>query len=779
MVVNGGTQDVRLVPGALALWLAALLGLLGHWVLAAVVGGVAVAAGVLHLRGAPKRFTVVGAGWPLVVCGVLAVCPVAARIWVAAADPLRVAAARGAVVEARVEVAERPKKVTSTGFGAVPSGARSVVVPALLDGSRVLVLAPVDDWAALLPGQEVTVKGALGPADSGGLTVAVLRVRGPPRDVSAAPVWQRVAQSLRDGLREASSVLDDEARGLLPALVVGDTDRMVQSVADEFRTAGMTHLLAVSGANLAIVCFAVLFLARLVRIGPRGSAVAAFAALLGYVVLVGPEPSVLRAGVMGAIGLLALALGRERAVLPALSTAVIVLVAIDPEMAVSLGFVLSVLATAALVLVAPRWVDRLTRRRVPRLLAEAVAIPAAAHLATAPVVAGISGQVSLVAVVANLVAVPVVAPATVQGLLAALVMPVAPWLAGWLVRAAGPAVDWLVLVGHTAAGVPGAALDWPSGWWGGVLLAALVVGLRWRRTRVVVGLVVVGLLLVLVPVRVLAPRWPPAGWAMVVCDVGQGDAIVLSTADSGRAVVVDTGPDPVPVRECLDRLAIDRVPMVILSHLHADHVGGLAAVLADRSVGAVAVGPGRSPDWAWRQVRRQTSAAGVPLVGIAAGQRLTWPGLTLEVLGPQRKEIDDEREETSARDGTSINNGSVVLRATTRAGRVLLTGDVELAAQADLLTARVDLRADVIKVPHHGSRYTTPDFITAVGARLAMISVGAGNPYGHPSPMTVLDLRRRGIRVTRTDQDGDTAIIGPADALTLLTRGEPRAPPRH
>ncbi|GLW93707.1 ComEC/Rec2 family competence protein [Actinokineospora globicatena] len=772
---DAGSPDWRLVPGALAVWLAGLAGLLVHWVLAIVVGGVAVVLGVVHLRHT-KRMPVIRAGWPLVACGLLALCPVAWRVREAANDPLRVAAAHEAVVELRVEVAERPRKLRASGFGAMPSGVRSVIIPATAEGSRVLLFAPVDQWAGLLPGQQLVAGGTLGAAEPGSLTVAVLRVRGPPAEVTDAPAWQVAAQGLRAGLRQASSVLDEESAGLLPALVVGDTEGMVPSVDDDFKAAGMAHLLAVSGANLAVVCVAVLFLVRLTRVGPRGSAVAALLALVGYVVLAGPEPSVLRAGVMGAIGLLALALGRERSALPALAVAVIVLVAIDPAMAVSFGFVLSVLATAALVLVVPGWVDRLARRRVPRLLAEAVVVPAAAHLATAPVVAGMSGQVSLVAVVANLVAAPVVAPATVFGLGAALVMPVFPWAAEWLVRLAGPEVDWLVVVGRWAARVPGAAVDWPSGWWGGVALAllvgGLVLGLRSRSTRVALGVAVVVAVLVLLPVRVLAPGWPPPGWAAVACDVGQGDAVVLSTEDHERAVLVDTGPDPAPVRECLDRLGVRRVALVILSHLHADHVGGLESVLADRSVGAVAVGPGRAPEWAWRQVRAQTAAAHVPLVSVTAGQRMAWPGLTVEVLAPQGEE---ERTET---DGTAINNRSVVLRATTKAGRVLLTGDVELAAQAALLTGRTDLAAEVVKVPHHGSRYTAPDFLAAVGARIAVVSVGGGNRYGHPSPHTLTALTRRGTHIARTDRDGDTAIVAGPGGPAMVFRGDPRPPRR-
>ncbi|WP_424184853.1 ComEC/Rec2 family competence protein [Actinokineospora sp. G85] len=766
-------HDWRLLPGALLVWAAGLLGLLVHWSLALALGAVAVLAGGWLVRSGRRA-------WALVIAGVLAGWPVTTAVHDAATHPLRELAARQGVHRLDLVVAERPRPVRSAGFGATPTGARSVVVPAdtvsddpELAGARVLVLAPVRQWQQILPGQHVTAHGVLAPAESGGMTVAVLRVRGPPVAVGAAPAWQRVAGDLRVGLREAAGVLDPEPAGLLPALVVGDTDGLSAVVDEEFRVAGMTHLLAVSGSNLAIVCVAVLFLLRALGRGPKAAATGALAALVGFVVLVGPEPSVLRAGVMGAVGLLALALGRERSAIPALAATILLLVTLDPGLAVAPGFALSVLATAALVLLAPRWVEAMRARRVPRVVAEALAVPAAAHLATAPVVAGLSGQVSLVAVAANLVAAPVVAPATVLGVLATVVAPVSPWVAGWLARAAGPEVDWLIAVARWAADVPGAAVDWPGGWWGGALalgvLGVLVFALRRRGSVIAVGFVAV--VLVAVPVRVLAPGWPPAGWAVVACDVGQGDALVLATAGEGRAVVVDAGPEAAPVDGCLDRLGVDRVPLVVLSHLHADHVGGLAGVLAGRAVGGIAVGAGRAPAWAWDQVRAEARAAGVPLVRLVPGQVLRWPGLDIEVLTPQRQETG------RSPDGTEINNRSVVLRAATRAGRVLLTGDVELGAQAGLLTSGVDLRAEVVKVPHHGSAYTSPEFLGAIGARVALVSVGAGNRYGHPSSRTLGVLARSRVLVARTDQGGDTAVVSEGGGPAVVVRGGARSPP--
>jgi competence protein ComEC len=191
-------------------------------------------------------------------------------------------------------------------------------------------------------------------------------------------------------------------------------------------------------------------------------------------------------------------------------------------------------------------------------------------------------------------------------------------------------------------------------------------------------------------------------------------------------------------------------------------------------VGAVAVGPGRAPGWAWRQVSDETARRGVPLLELAVGERLAWPGLGLEVLGPYyvtTRKIEQQ-------DGTAINNASVVLGADTPAGRMLLTGDVELAAQADLLAAGVDLRAEILKVPHHGSGHSLPRFLSAAGAKIAMVSVGAGNAYGHPNKATLDTLVVAGALVTRTDADGDTAVVADSQGPAVVRRGQPRGPPR-
>ena len=790
---RGRRVDLRLVPAAAAVWAAMLLGLGGDWSAAGVATAGAAAAAVL----AAFRCRGPGRSWWAAPVLAAAGCATAAGIVVGAHEvlvvhhPLRAVAERGAAASLRVELRDDPHPMRTPGYAGQAGQVTQLIVPAVVRagqvgaagwsaGGRVVLLAPVEGWSGLLPGQVVTAAGLLAPAAHNDLTVAVLRVRGPPRDVAPASWWQRGAGSLRTGLTDAARVLPAESAGLLPGLTVGDTAGLSPEVERDFRAAGLAHLLAVSGTNLAIVGGAVLGLLRLLRADPRLAAALSACAVLGFVVLARPSPSVLRAAVMAGVVLLALALGRNRSALPALAAAVLALLLADPALAVDPGFGLSVLATAALVLVAPGWADALRRRGVPRGVAEALSVPAAAYLATAPLVAGLSGEVSAIAVLANLVAVPAVAPATVLGVLAAVLAPIAVPAAQACAWLAGPAVGWLVAVADRAAGVPGAPLPWPAGVTGGVLLAVLVVvvlALAYRRrVRALLAAVVVGLAVVLVPTRLVPPGWPPAGWAVVACDVGQGDAVVLATGRPGWVVLVDAGPDDGLVDACLDRLGVEGLALVVLSHLHADHVGGLAGALRGRPAGAVAIGPSRTPRWALEDAARQAAAAGAPLVELEAGRRLRWPGLVVDVLGPRRPTpvVDPE-------DGTAVNDGSLVLRAATPVGSVLLSGDVELAGQDELLASGVDLRAAVLKMPHHGSRSTSARFLATVAPRAVLVSVGAGNRYRHPDPGLLEALIRAGAVVRRTDTAGDVAVAvdEAGGAVEVVSRGDPLPPPRR
>jgi competence protein ComEC len=272
--------------------------------------------------------------------------------------------------------------------------------------------------------------------------------------------------------------------------VLGDTSAVTSETGREFRAAGMTHLTAVSGANVTIVCGAVLLSARV--IGPRVAVLLAALALVAFVIVVQPTASVLRAAVMGAIALAGIVSSRRRQAIPALAATVLVLMATAPQLAVDVGFALSVLATAALVVIAPVWSRRLVGRGCPKPFADALAVAWAAHVVTVPLVAGISGRVSLVGVVANLAVAAVIAPITVLGSTAAVVCLLWPAGAQLLIRFTAPELWWVLRVAHWAAGMPGATVAVPAGVPGVVVVGAtavLVVALwRWRWFRAATGL---------------------------------------------------------------------------------------------------------------------------------------------------------------------------------------------------------------------------------------------------------------------------------------------------
>ncbi|GGS04526.1 membrane protein [Streptomyces humidus] len=646
------------------------------------------------------------------------------------------------------------------------------------DGAGGAAGRPETAWLGLLPSTRVRVTGRLAlPSAAGDRIAAVLRVRdhAEPVTVREPTAVQRSAGRLRAGLRSATDGLPADARALLPGLVVGDTSRITPELDEAFKDTDLAHTLAVSGSNLTIILALLLGppglaqqverrgLAPRLGVSLRTTALLGGALTLGFVVVCRPDPSVLRAAACGAIVLFALATGRRRSLVPALATAVLLLVLYDPWLARSYGFLLSVLATGALLMLAPRWSASLRRRRVPPRLAEALAAAGAAQALCAPVVAVLSARVSLVAVPCNLLVEFAVAPATVLGFAvlatAPVAMPVAEalaWLASW------PA-GWIAGVARAGAALPGAGVDWPGSWGGALLLAlatavVVMLGRRLLRHPWLCGLCGALLLLVVVqppPLTRMLTGWPPPGWRLAMCDVGQGDATVLA-AGAGAGVVVDAGPDPKLVDRCLRALGVTRVPLVVLTHFHADHVTGLPGVLRGRAVGAIETTGFEEPQEQVEFVRKEAQARNVPVVRAVAGERRRVGALDWEVLWPPPGPAPEPE---------GPNDASVTLLVRSAGLRMLLLGDLEPPAQQALSrspAAALVRGVDVLKVAHHGSAYQDPDLIRAVAPRLALISCGEGNPYGHPAPSTLAALRAGGSVVMRTDRDGAVAVVADA-----------------
>lgn len=636
-----------------------------------------------------------------------------------------------------------------------------------------LLVVADGDWSGLEWHDEVEFTGRLRAAEPGDDVVAVVSPRGPPVVTGRAGGVFAAAAWVRGRFRAATDQLAPDSRGLVPALVIGDTSRTPPDLTQAMLTTGLSHLSAVSGSNVTLVLATAIGACGVLGIRRRARPWVALGVLAAFVVLCRPEPSVVRAAVMGTVGLLGLTASRRQVGVPALSGAVLLLLVWDPWLARSYGFALSTVATLGLLVFAQPW-GRLIGRCLPgrlRGLGPILAVPVAAQVVCAPIVVPLQGSVSLIAVVANLLAAPFVAPTTVVGVAVAILATV--WTSGAAVIswAAGVPAQGIAWVARWCADVPGGAVGWDESAWGAVLLAGVTVAAilvapwAWHRSRTR-PLLAFAVLVVAggfsVPTQIVG--WPPPGWALVACDVGQGDGLVVSNGP-GHAVVIDTGTEPAVIDSCLSRLGVEVVDLVVLTHFHADHSGGLAGVISGRRVAEIRVSTVKEPLPESRQVTEIAAAAGIPVGELRAGDSWSVGEVSADVWWPGRPITE----------GSVPNNGSIVMTLHVRDVTVLLTGDMEREAAAEVVrAARADPHrwgeVDVLKVAHHGSSNRDDRVLDLVGGRLALISVGADNDYGHPAKPLLASLEARGFDIHRTDVEGDLAVTTVDDRISVVSR---------
>ncbi|MBW9094744.1 ComEC/Rec2 family competence protein [Microbacterium jejuense] len=776
-------RRLRLAPVAAAAWaVAAAAILLPTWSAAlALVLWIAVAAVVVVVamrrpRGMPRSRL---SAAPLVAILALAAAAAAAS-HVAVAQPARTQVEAAALSGGRaVDVtATVVGKVERRADGSLAFDARGSAIAAgsarrASDVEVVVRVSPhdVEHPERLDVGAEVIARGSVTPGRPGErAVVTVWASRGV--EVTAAPSGIAAATAgLRHGLVAAVAGLPGEGAGLVPGLAVGDTSTVSPELDAAMKASSLSHLTAVSGANCALVVGIAFGLAALLG-ASRGVRVGiGLAVLVGFVILVTPEPSVVRAAAMAAVAMIAVLLGRTGAGVAILALAVTLLLVLDPWLAASLGFALSVAATGALLLFARPLATGLSRG-MPRALALALAIPLAAQLACGPLLVLIEPTVPVYGVLANLLAEPAAPAATVLGLAACLAAPV-PWLQSGLAALAWLPASWIAASAATVASLPADALPWLEGWPGAATLAAvgaaigaiLVLprgGPRRRRVlrggSVVVVCLVVGGALGSAALTTVAGRWTiPGEWAVLACDVGQGDAVLLRSA--GTVALVDTGPEPAALTACLDRVGVTRIDLLVLTHGDLDHRGGVPAVVG--RVGTVLHGP---VDGVGAAVVRSLADAGARPVEASAGMSGALGDATWRVLWPKR----------DSRAFGVGNDSSVVLDV--RGGTIpatLLLGDLSASPQRALLASGVlDPPYALVKVAHHGSADQDAALYVAAAPAVALITVGAGNDYGHPRDETLAVLDDVGARTARTDQDGLVAVwAGRTGAAVWRERG--------
>ncbi|MDQ6795314.1 MAG: competence protein ComEC family protein [Chloroflexota bacterium] len=738
----------------------------------------------------------------------------------AVAIAVRVAAAPGAAaIPTTLPDGEGPWRATVESVSSPRQGSQPATL-VFVEPVGLRVAATLPRFPDIQPGDAVTVSGRLraAPDDPFGAYLqrigvsATLQSRTLER--SRAATGPLDLEALRRGAAEAlERAIPEPEAGLAAGIVVGLRDRVDRDLAADFTTAGASHVVAISGWNIAIVAASVAALGG--RFARRRRSVLTVLAIVVYVAFVGASASVLRAAVMAGVVLLARESGRAGRAAAGLGWAAATILLVDPSLVRDAGFQLSTLATAGLV----AWATPLTgaiaragRGRVPQWLAENLGVSLAAQAATLPIVLASFGRLSLVAPAVNLLVVPLVAPAMAMAAIALA--------AGSLVALAGlPAViatvaglpAWVCLgliiaVVRAGASLPFASLTLtpPADTIAAAVTGALILVVGWRRTRELVRTWLRGIwprrgppsprgsesrkgtpklgrherivalaLAIAVGAFGLAFVHRPDGRTRIsVLDVGQGDSILVEGSRGGR-MLVDGGPDPDRLLIALDERLPPwdrRIDALMLTHPHEDHVAGLAALLQRYAVGRVFEPGMRGPGPGYAAWSARLASRGISTALLATGDHLTLDDIRLDVLWPDLGAVPAEPPDT----GTGINNVSIVLLGEVGGRRFLLAGDIEEGIDPILLRRGLP-SVDFLKVAHHGSRTSsTEPFLDAVRPSVAVVSAGAGNPYGHPARATIERLQARAGRVLRTDRDGTVEVDLSPDRVSVHTSGARR-----
>ncbi len=610
---------------------------------------------------------------------------------------------------------------------------------------------------SLLPGQSFSAHARIIRSDEARVAVLAL-LEG---DIAILTPASRLAHTLgaiRTGLREISG--DGDSGALIPGMVLGDTSKQSAQFKESMKRSGLTHLVAVSGANFAIVSGFVLWLMQFLVRKLRWRLGATALTLIAFIALVRPSPSVLRAAAMAAVLLLAQGSGRARDSLPALGFAMGAVVIADPWQSRDAGFALSVMATAGLLLFAPKIIAYFTRF-VPKIFAEALAPPIAATLFCSPILVALSGYISPISVVANLLAAPVVAPITILGFIAALLAPILPVVSAILIFIIRYPAAFIGAVAEWASHFPVVSLGvGRQGFIRIILIITIAISMRIFLQPIFRKVIIFFLILLLASTWI--HRFPSGDWQVAQCDVGQGDSLVLNLG-SHRAIVIDVGPDSSAEDRCLRELGIEEISLLILTHFHADHVEGLEGALNGRRVGALWVSTNSEPQVESQRVYELMGKT--PITIVHQGMRTSIESkIKIAVLWP---ETSVRAFESMPGDGSAINNSSIGLLIETRDYSLFAAGDLEPPAQLQI--APLLHRVDIYKVSHHGSKYQDETLMKTLNPQVAIISVGEGNSYGHPALSTIAALRQGGARVVRTDRDGAIALSAHGHKISIRT----------
>jgi len=594
--------------------------------------------------------------------------------------------------------------------------------------------------------------------------------------------WLVGGGEARQSVRSALAGVSSQARALVLGITDGDVALFSKSQLAELKQMSLTHLTAVSGTNCTILVTAMAVVLGSVGLPRTLRVTGSVCALLAYLVLVGPQSSVLRAAVMALVALAGLAGGQRFRAGNLLVFAVIVLLVMDPALATNLGLALSVSATAGVLWLAPV-LQKTLGKILPRWLALAVSVASAAQLACLPLLVGLQPSFNAGGLLANLLAEPLVAPITILGLLGAVFTLLD---SGWWVSiaqlcfwVASLFAQCILAISHFLS-VTAPSVVLPGGNLGvfiAISLVAVAFALGSRQITIQVLAVVSATLLALIFLPQFARLLPTGGfpvanWVMVACDVGQGDATVLRAG--GSFAVIDVGRDPAPVDRCLNRLGVRRIDILVLTHFDMDHVGGLAGALDGRSVGKALLTQFPDSRPGAQSAQQLLESKRIPVTKVALGDT-GWLGLA---NAPSSLAYLVLTPHANGADSIDSNDGSVSMFWRGRGVNIFTMADLPASGQQRLMAERTmwwqpgyAASPTILKVSHHGSADQDPDFLAWVHADIATISVGVGNPYGHPTDKTLGWLRTDARLTLRTDQRGSISIGRATSGLVWSASG--------
>jgi competence protein ComEC len=670
------------------------------------------------------------------------------------------------------EVLNRPKAI-STDFGNNPIFGVAVRLQEIneesVSGRGYLIYSE----AKLVRGNIVEFDAGFEEAGRNARDAFLLKPKGDITIVSEPLGQLAFFNDLRANYVALLSGVTPDSKVLVAGLAMGEIADLSEELEEQMRSVSLTHLVAVSGANCAIVVGMVYLICVRLRLGRTGRTVVSLASLVGYVMLVGPDPSVLRAAVMTASVIVMVALGRRTWALNALAIAAIILLIADPWLAVEYGFGLSVLATSGILLLAPAMTQKLSAK-MPMPLALGLSVTMSAQLLCLPLLLQLQPGLPTYSVVANLLAGPMVAPVTVLGILAVVLTPILPWLVGPITWLASLGTFLIEIVAIFFAELPIVYFPWVTG-----LSATLLSGLlilmvsAWLRSNLprlrqasVAGLVVVAVATLSIPAasEILPGGWPLEDWEVVACDVGQGDALVIKSL--GRVAVIDVGKDEVLIDSCLSELGVRTIDLLVLTHFDFDHVGGLSGALGGRSV-SHAIVSGFPDD------RPATQSSLDQLEEIGTQVIIAEPTVSGSLGDYGWRVVAPTKTASEAKDS---NDASVTMVFRSSKLDLVLLGDLGAEGQDRVSKSVMQVIEGsanplILKVSHHGSNDQSISFHEQLKPDLALISVGSENGYGHPGKQTLQILGSVGAQVLRTDLLGDIAISSSSGELQWSATG--------